>query len=112
MIICQIENGFNLHKVGADGEQGPAQLMLGTWKGYYKQFGYKPADFYNWKCNYRVAMCHFAELLKQNHNDVALTIGEYNGGGRWNYIASSRRHVRKFVVVNRGVSRLRREDTK
>jgi soluble lytic murein transglycosylase-like protein len=106
MSICQIENGFDLHKVGSRGEQGPAQLMPDTWKLYYKQFGYRIEDFYKWKCNYRVAMAHFAELLRQNNN-VAAAIGEYNGGGQWANIESSRNYVQRFKLANRGISRLK-----
>jgi soluble lytic murein transglycosylase-like protein len=104
--ICQIENGFDLHKVGSHGEQGPAQLMPGTWRLYYKSFGYRLNDFYKWKFNYRVAMAHFAELLRQNHDDVAEAIGEYNGGGQWAGIESSRNYVERFKFANRGISKL------
>jgi soluble lytic murein transglycosylase-like protein len=103
--ICQIENGFDLHKVGSRGEEGPAQLMPDTWKLYYKQFGYRLGDFYKWQCNYHVAMAHFAELLRQNNN-VAEAIGEYNGGGQWTKIESSRNYVQRFKLANRGISRL------
>lgn len=106
LTICQIETGFDLHKSGSHGEQGPAQLMPGTWKIYYKHFGYKLEDFYKWKYNYRVAMAHFAELLKQNHNNVALAIGEYNGGGKWANIKSSRNYVQRYKLANRGISKL------
>ncbi len=109
LTICQIENGFDLHKEGKAGEQGPAQLMAITWSDYYKEFGYKPEDFYKWQCNYRVAIAHFAELLKRNNNDIKMAIGEYNGGGRWSLIASSRNHVRKFMIASRGVSELRKQ---
>lgn len=104
--ICQIENGFDLHKVGSHGEQGPAQLMPDTWRIYYKIFGYRLKDFYNWKCNYRVAMAHFAELLRQNNDDVAEAIGEYNGGGQWADIESSRNYVKRFKFANRGISKI------
>jgi soluble lytic murein transglycosylase-like protein len=104
--ICQIENGFDLHKVGSCGEQGPAQLMPDTWKLYYKRFGYRMEDFYKWKCNYRVAMAHFAELLRQNNN-IMKAIGEYNGGGQWANIESSRNYVQRFKLANRGISQLK-----
>ncbi len=104
--ICQIENGFNLHRVGGCGEQGPAQLMPGTWKLYYKKFGYRMEDFYKWECNYRVAMAHFAELLRQN-KDVMKAIGEYNGGGRWAQIEASRNYVQRFKRANQWISQLK-----
>lgn len=106
LTICQIENGFDLHKVGSHGEQGPAQLMPGTWNIYYKNFGYRQSDFFRWQCNYRVAMAHFAELLRQNHYNVAMAIGEYNGGGGWAGIESSRKYVQRFKSANRGISKL------
>jgi hypothetical protein len=96
-----------LHKVGSHGEQGPAQLMADTWKLYYKQFEYHLEYFSKWKCNYKVAMAHFAELLKQNKNDVATSIGEYNGGGQWANIESFRNYVQRFKLANRGISKLR-----
>ncbi len=108
LTICQIENGYDLYKPGKAGEQGPAQLMAATWKVYYKGFGYKPDDFYKWQANYRVAIAHFAELMRQNNYDVAAAIGEYNGGKRWARIASSRSHVGKFEVANRGILHLRK----
>lgn len=107
LTTCQIENGFNLHRPGKHGEQGPAQLMAGTWQLYYKRFGYNPADYYDWRCNYRVAVAHLAELLRQNNGDIAAAIGQYNGGGRWANIASSRYHVKKFKIASRGINRLR-----
>lgn len=107
LTICQIEDGFDLHKVGSHGEQGPAQLMPDTWKIYYKSLGYRPSDFYKWQCNYRVAMAHFSELLKQNHDHVEMAIGEYNGGGGWSNIESSRIYVQRFKLANRGISKLR-----
>ncbi len=106
LTICQIENGFNLHKVGSRGEQGPAQLMRNTWNIYYRRFGFHPDDFYQWRCNYRVAMAHFAELLRQNRHNVGMAIGEYNGGGAWAGIASSRRYVQRFQVAHKGISKL------
>ncbi len=109
LTICQIENGFDLHKEGKAGEQGPAQLMDTTWGDYYKEFGYKPEDFYKWQCNYRVAIAYFAELLKRNNNEIKTAIGEYNGGGKWALSSSSRTHVRKFVIASRGVLELRKQ---
>ncbi len=106
LTICQIENGFDLHKVGSHGEQGPAQLMPSTWNIYYKGFGYHVDDLYKWQCNYRVAMAHFAELLRQNRYNVSMAIGEYNGGGRWAGIKSSRNYVQRFKLANRGISKL------
>lgn len=109
LTICQIENGFDLHKVGKAGEEGPAQLMAATWGDYYKEFGYKPEDFYKWQCNYRVAIAYFAKLLKRNNNDIKTAIGQYNGGSKWELIASSRNHVRKFMIASRGLSELRKQ---
>jgi soluble lytic murein transglycosylase-like protein len=81
--------------------------MAKTWELYYKKFRYRPADFYNWRCNYRVAVAHLAELLRQHNGNITTAIGEYNGGGRWVKIAASQNHVRKFMIANRGITRLR-----
>ena len=107
LAICQIENGFDLHKPGTHHEQGPVQVMIGRWNDYYKRFGYKQDDFYKWQANYRVGIAHFAELLKQHNGDITGAIGEYNGGYKWTDIASSRYHVRKFIIANRGILRLK-----
>jgi soluble lytic murein transglycosylase-like protein len=102
MFICQIENGFNLYRVGTSGEQGPAQLMESTWELYAKKFGYQSADFYDWKCNYRVAIAFYADLKKQSGGDIQTAIGFYNGGVNWRNKESTQRHIKRYMTASRG----------
>jgi soluble lytic murein transglycosylase-like protein len=102
MTICEIESRFIVNSVGGCGEQGPAQLMQDTWNDYYRRFGYKPVDFYNWKCNYRVAVAFYADVLKMYKGDTISAIGFYNGGGRWREKQSTQRHIKKYLTASRG----------
>jgi soluble lytic murein transglycosylase-like protein len=104
MTICEIESRFIVNSVGGCGEQGPAQLMEDTWNDYYQRFGYKPVDFYNWKCNYRVAVAFYADVLKMYKGDTESAIGYYNGGGRWREKKSTQRHIKKYLMASRGGS--------
>jgi hypothetical protein len=107
MYICQIENGFDLYRVGTSGEQGPAQLMKSTWELYYKQLGYTMADFNDWRCNYRAAVAFYADLKKQTGGDIQSAIGYYNGGGRWREKKSTQRHLTRYMSASRGGKLLR-----
>jgi soluble lytic murein transglycosylase-like protein len=106
LTICQIENGFDLHTPGKAGEQGPAQLMKGTWNYYSKKFSYKETDFYKWECNYRVAICHYSKLLKHHKGNVKQSIYEYNGGPKGYLKKQCKVHFQKFQLANQKIAKL------
>jgi len=108
MTICQIESSFCLNPpTGPAGEEGPMQVTPEVWKLYYHRFGYKMSDFKKWQCNSRVGVCFYADLLKQNGGDAEIAIGYYNGGGNWRHKIQTKRHLQKFMIASRGISRLK-----
>ena len=112
MIICQHESGFDLYARGGLDERGPGQVLPDTWIDYYQKLGYQLTDFFDWRCNLRVTVAYFADLVKDNKGDTGAAAGCYNGGPKWESKESARKYSDRFVRASRGGLKLEKKETK